>query len=67
MAKNLVNNHNGTRVMTEEEGDRAHAIYMKVSEEFDEVLRKHLGKEDALISEYVETKILDEYRPWNYR
>ena len=67
MTRKIVNMNGGVRVMTEEEGDYAHAIYMKVCEDFDEVLRRHLGKEEELICDYVETKILDEYRPWNYR
>jgi hypothetical protein len=46
--------------------DKAHKIYMKVSKEFDRVLFKHLSKEDEETRDYVEQRILDEYRPWNY-
>lgn len=46
--------------------EKAHEIYLKVTSDFDEVLRKHLSKEDPKTRDYVEQRILDEYRPWDY-
>ena len=44
----------------------AHDLYCKITDEFDKILAEHLGDKDQNIKDYVETRILDEYRPWNY-
>ena len=41
-------------------------LYRKVSDEFDEVLRKNLADKDEETRDAVEQLVLDEYRPWNY-
>ena len=46
--------------------DKAHELYMKISNEFDKVLFDNLSKEDEETRDYVEQVLLDEYRPWNY-
>ena len=46
--------------------DKAHEIYMKVSNEFDKILFDNLANEDDETRDYVEQRLLDEYRPWNY-
>ena len=50
----------------EKMSEKAHEIYLKVTSDFDEVLRKHLSKENPKTRDYVEQRILDEYRPWDY-
>lgn len=46
--------------------DKAHELYMKISNEFDKVLFDNLSKENEETRDYVEQMLLDEYRPWSY-
>ena len=52
--------------MTPEQGERAHEIWEKVYSEFNRVLSDNLRCEPQEIKDYVEEKILNDYRPWNY-
>ena len=66
MPKKLINLDGGCRVITEDEAEHAHKIYMEICDQFTDILSLNLGGEPAIIRDYVETRILDEYRPWNY-
>lgn len=46
--------------------EKAYKIYTKVASSFDKILFDNLSKEDDETRDYVEQRILDEYRPWDY-
>jgi len=46
--------------------ERGHEIYCRVVRVFDKALYEELKWESDETKDYVEQRILDEYRPWNY-
>ena len=46
--------------------EKGFEIYCKVAKKFDQVLYDCLKDEDVETRDYVEQRVLDEYRPWSY-
>ena len=47
--------------------ERAFEIYKQVVDDFNSALRENLTGEDDETVDYVEQRILDEYRPWYWK
>ena len=45
----------------------AHDLYCRITDEFDKILAEHLDGKDSDLQDYVEERILNEFRPWNYK